>query len=61
MSLMTEKNNFRHCFADEFSLDANILFREVVHADIAVCMCDSFNDRKDVVVVRFHFQHVLFE
>ena len=36
-----------------------IVFRQVLPADIAVCMRNSFDERKDVVVMLL-FQHVLF-
>lgn len=60
LSMMVEKDKFPYCFTDEFSRDAYIVL-PVVHADLAVCMRNSFDERKDVIVVRLHFQRVLFE
>ena len=52
-----EKLKFRHCLMDEFSCDAP---GGAALADIAVCMGNSFDEWKDVVVMLL-FQHVLFE
>ena len=61
MWLIVEKLKFRHCFTDEFSCDAHSVSPGgAAPADIAMCMLNSFDEWKDVVVMLL-FQHVHFK
>ena len=61
MRLIVKKLKFRHYFTDEFSCDAySVSPGGAAPADIAMCMRNSSDEWKNVVVMLI-FQHVLFE